>query len=334
MVSQATRASATTAGATGSARRWRSATAIDATAYRLVHGEADGLPSLIVDRYADFLVIQTLSQGMERHLPAIVAVLVDLAGAPGHPRAERPAGARARGPGADIEVLHGEVPDFIEVREGPVPTSRSSARAEDGPLPGPAREPRGDGPYARGRVLDGFTYHGGFALDAARCDSVLAPDVSEDAVAHIRPTPRGTGCRRQGARRERLRRAALLRPVGERFDTIVLDPPAFAKNKARSKRRCGLQGDQPPRAADAEARRILITCRCSYNVHEPLFRGPGAGRGRRARERHDPREADAGPRPPGAAGRAGDVLPEVRDSPEGLDPRHNHVHNHDVAHDQ
>ena len=73
---------------------FRESLAIDATAYRLVHGEADLLPSLIVDRYGDYLVVQALSQGMDRLLPAVVAALDRSAAAARHPGAQRSAGAR------------------------------------------------------------------------------------------------------------------------------------------------------------------------------------------------------------------------------------------------
>src|SRR5438874_2618554 len=97
---------------------YRDSLALDATAYRLVHGEADRLPSLIVDRYGDYLVVQALSQGIDRRLPEITAALVKLA---------RPAGILARndprvrlleGLEQKVEALHGEVPQRLEVREG------------------------------------------------------------------------------------------------------------------------------------------------------------------------------------------------------------------------
>ena len=80
------------------ALRWRETVAAGAEAYRVVHGEGDGLPSLVVDRYGDYLALQTLSQGTERAKPEIVAALVDLLKPAGHRRAQRPAGANARGP--------------------------------------------------------------------------------------------------------------------------------------------------------------------------------------------------------------------------------------------
>jgi 23S rRNA (cytosine1962-C5)-methyltransferase len=94
--------------------------------------------------------------------------------------------------------------------------------------------------YARGRLLDTFSYNGGFALALApQCDEVLAVDISEDAVARIRLNAERNGLSNVQARAmnvfDELRE---LERRGERFDTIVLDPPAFAKNKAAVRRRC------------------------------------------------------------------------------------------------
>src|SRR3954466_8039016 len=96
--------------------RFRETLGIDATAYRLVHGEADRTPSLVVDRYGDYVVLQALSQGVDRLLPEITRVLVDLL---------RPAGILARndprvrlleGLEQRVEVLYGTVPATVEVR--------------------------------------------------------------------------------------------------------------------------------------------------------------------------------------------------------------------------
>ena len=86
----------------------------------VVHGEADGLPSLIVDRYADWLVLQSLSQATDRHLPAIVDALVELLSPKGILARNDPKVRTLEGLEQTVEVLYGEVPEFIEVREGPV----------------------------------------------------------------------------------------------------------------------------------------------------------------------------------------------------------------------
>ena len=214
---------------------FRQTLALDATAYRLVHGEADRLPSLIVDRYGDYLVVQALSQGIDRRVPEIVAALVDLV---------RPAGILARndprvrlleGLEQRVEVLHGTVPERIDVREGAVEYQVDPWRGQKTGLFLDQRENREAAlRYARGRLLDAFSYNGGFALSLApRCESVLAVDISEDAVGRIRDNAARNRLTNVEARAmnvfDELRE---LERVAARFDTIVLDPPAFAKNKA------------------------------------------------------------------------------------------------------
>ena len=214
---------------------YRELLGVDATAYRLVHGEADRLPSLIVDRYGDYLVVQALSQGIDRRLPEITAALVKLA---------RPAGILARndprvrlleGLEQKVEVLHGDVPPRLEVREGGIAYDVDPWKGQKTGLFLDQRENREAAlRYARGRLLDAFSYNGGFALTLARrCESVLAVDISGDAVARIRENAAGNGIANVEAREmnvfDELRE---LERSGARFDTIVLDPPAFAKSKA------------------------------------------------------------------------------------------------------
>src|SRR5688572_25844233 len=100
--------------------RFRESLTLDATAYRLVHGEADLLPSLVVDRYGDYLVVQALSQGMDRLQPTIVRLLVDLVRPLGVVARNDPRVRALEGLEQRIDVLHGTVPDSVVVREGPV----------------------------------------------------------------------------------------------------------------------------------------------------------------------------------------------------------------------
>ena len=104
----------------GAAIDFRRNLGIDATAYRLVHGEADLLPSLIFDRYADVLVVQALSQGMDRHLPELLPTLVDLTGARGVLARNDPRVRGLEGLEQRVEVLHGDVPVRILVHEGSI----------------------------------------------------------------------------------------------------------------------------------------------------------------------------------------------------------------------
>jgi 23S rRNA (cytosine1962-C5)-methyltransferase len=248
---------------------------LNADAYRLVHGEADLLPSLIVDRYANYLVLQALSQGMDRLVPELTPMLVDLV---------RPAGILARndprvrlleGLEQRVEVLHGTVPDQIEVREGNVSYLVDPYRGQKTGLFLDQRENRiAAAKYARGRLLDAFSYNGGFALALApKCEEVIAIDISEDAVARIAANALRNGVRNVHARAmnvfDELRE---LERRGERFDTIVLDPPAFAKNKASiAKALSGYKEINLRALKILSPGGFLITCSCSYNVSEGDF---------------------------------------------------------------
>jgi 23S rRNA (cytosine1962-C5)-methyltransferase len=254
---------------------YRASLSLDATAYRLVHGEADRLPSLIVDRYGDYLVVQALSQGIDRRLPEIVAALADLVRPRGILARNDPRVRLLEGLEQRVEAVYGEVPDRIEVREGAVTYEVDPWRGQKTGLFLDQRENREAAlRYARGRLLDAFSYNGGFALALApRCSAVLAVDISEDAVARIRTNAARNGIGNLEARAmnvfDELRE---LERTGARFDTIVLDPPAFAKNKAAIRKALSGYKEINLRAFKLlEPGGFLITCSCSYNVGEEMF---------------------------------------------------------------
>jgi len=246
-----------------------------ANAYRLVHGEGDALPSLICDRYDRWIVVQLMSAGLERFRHEIVSGLVD---------ALRPSGILARndvplrkkeGLTLESELLHGEVPRTVEVHEHGV---RYLAAPWTGQKTGAFLDQRENrcfiGARARGRALDCFSYHGSFALHLARkADVVFALDSSAAAL-------------------ERARENAALNDIGnlevvetnafdflkererarERFDTIVLDPPAFAKTRASLP--AAIRGYKE---INLRAMRLLttggllFTASCSFHLTKPLF---------------------------------------------------------------
>lgn len=254
---------------------FRESLTLDATAYRLVHGEADRLPSLIVDRYGDYLVVQALSQGIDRRLPEITATLVELVRPKGVLARNDPRVRLLEGLEQRVEVLHGDVPERIEVREGAVTYQVDAWRGQKTGLFLDQRENREAAlRYAHGRMLDAFSYNGGFALALApRCDSVLAVDISEDAVARIRENVTRNGLSNVEARAmnvfDELRE---LERTGARFDTIVLDPPAFAKNKAAVRKALSGYKEINLRALKIlNSGGFLVTCSCSYNVSEAMF---------------------------------------------------------------
>ena len=257
------------------AMRFRESLGLDATAFRLVHGEADLLPSLVVDRYGDCLVVQALSQGMDRLLPAITRFLVDLAAPAGILARNDPKVRTLEGLEQSVDVLHGAIPESLVVREGPVEYEVDLRRGQKTGLFLDQRENReAAARYAHGRLLDCFSYNGGFALRLARtCPEAEAIDISADAVARIRGNAVRNGVPHVEAREanvfDELRR---LERAGARYDTIVLDPPAFAKNKASIPN--ALAGYKE---INLRALRLLspggylITCSCSYNVNEETF---------------------------------------------------------------
>jgi 23S rRNA (cytosine1962-C5)-methyltransferase len=255
--------------------RYRAQLEIDATAYRLVHGEGDLLPSLIVDRYANVLVVQALSQTIDRVLPELVPLLVEITGAAGVLARNDPRVRLLEGLEQRVEVLYGEVPERIVVREGPIEYHVDTRHGQKTGLFLDQRENReAAARYARGRVLDCFSYDGGFALRLARhADRAEAVDSSADAVRRVAENARLNKLENVAPREanvfDELRE---LEKSGTRYDTIVLDPPAFAKNKASIPKALAGYKDINLRALRLlNPGGVLITCSCSYNVDEATF---------------------------------------------------------------
>jgi 23S rRNA (cytosine1962-C5)-methyltransferase len=254
---------------------YRATLDIDGTVARLVHGEADRLPALIVDRYGDYLVLQALNQGMDRR----EAMLARLLAARLQPRGILVrSDARVRqleGLGPRVDVVHGDVPDSVEVLEGVI---RYAVDLRAGQKTGLFLDQRENhaaaARVARGRALDAFTYNGGFALPmASRCTSVLALDSSPAAVAATRGNAARNGVDNVDVREANVFDALRdLQTARERFDTIVLDPPAFAKNKAAVDRAVAGYKDINLRALKLlSPGGHLITCSCSYHVDEAML---------------------------------------------------------------
>jgi len=250
---------------------------IDATACRLVHGEGDGLPSLVVDRYDRWIVAQLLSAGLEtlrRPILDAIALLFQPQGI--LLRHDVPA-RRREGLSTEVEEALGSVPREIEVREGGV---RYLAAPWDGQKTGafldqrPNRLLAGEVTRPGGRALDCFTYHGSFALHLARrAGTVLALDSSAEALERAGANAALNGLTnlefREADAFEALRAMARAR---ERFDTIVLDPPAFAKSRAtvpdaiRGYREINLRAMRCLAPGG-----VLLTASCSFHVRLPEF---------------------------------------------------------------
>ncbi|MBN2369754.1 MAG: class I SAM-dependent rRNA methyltransferase [Vicinamibacteria bacterium] len=254
---------------------WRRIIAAGADAYRIIHGEGDGLPSFIVDRYGDFVVIQTLSQAGERLKARLVeALLTSL-----HPRGviERndPRVRLLEGLDRRVGVLHGTVPEIVEIDESGVLFQADLYHGQKTGLFLDQRENHvSSREYAHGRVLDAFTYNGGFGLHAARSAAeVVAVDVSTTAVARVARNADRNGLNNVVAREANV--FDLLRDFerrGELFDTVFLDPPAFAKSRdAVDKARRGYNEINRRALRLLAPGGCLVTCSCSYHVSETDF---------------------------------------------------------------
>ena len=257
-----------------SAIAFRESMAIDGTAYRLVHGEADLLPSLVVDRYNEYLVVQALSQGMDRLLPVVVRVLSERLKPKGILARNDPRARALDGLPQVIGVLQGEVPDTVVVHECGLEYEVDLRHGQKTGLFLDQRENReAAARYARGRVLDCFSYNGGFAMTLApRATETIAFDISEEAVARVKSNAQRNGVSvdaRVGNVFDELRG---LDRVKERFDTIVLDPPAFAKTKsAVDKAVTGYKEINLRALRLLNPGGFLVTCSCSYNISEGMF---------------------------------------------------------------
>jgi len=254
------------------AAAYREQVAEGANAYRLVAAEGDLLPSLIVDRYARCYVLQTLSQGMEKLKPLVVEILKEFF-APLSIIERNDAAVRAlEGLPEQVGILDGEDVNEVVVEEGGVKLAYDLRRGQKTGGFLDQRENRAAArQYARGRLLDCFTYAGAFAVSlAAQCESVLGAESSAEALKLARRNQELNNLAniewREANCFDFLKAAD---QEGRRFDTVVLDPPAFARQK--SNRESALRGYKE---LNLRALKILnpggylITCSCSFHVSE------------------------------------------------------------------
>ena len=250
---------------------------ISATAWRAVHAEGDGLPSLIVDKYGSWIVAQLLSAGLETARADVLAGIREALTPEGILLRNDAAVRRHEGLPLEVTLAEGQVPDAIEIAEDGV---RYLAAPWSGQKTGAFLDQRENrllvGRHTRpgGRALDLFTYHGSFALHLARnAKEVLAVDQSSEAL-----TRGAENARLNGIGNIEWREANafdLLRELerrGERFDTIVLDPPAFAKNRASVPSAARGYKEINLRALKLlNPGGVLVTCTCSYHMSEETF---------------------------------------------------------------
>lgn len=270
---------------------------------RVVFGEADGLPALVVDKFNDVLVLQTLALGMDRFKPEIIAVLHELF-APKGIYERNDVAVRAK---EGLPLQKGFVgPDFdtrLVVQENgllfsvDVATGQKTGHFLDQRLNHAAMELVSQG----ARVLDCFTHTGGFALHAAHygATEVLGIDISEEAVAQASANARLNGLDAKVRFRAGNAFDHLASPTfgKEGWDVVVLDPPAFAKS--RSALQGALRGYKEINLRAIKGLRpggFLVTCSCSQHMSTELFRNTIAAAARDARR--ELREVFSGGQPP------------------------------------
>jgi len=250
---------------------------IGASAWRVVHAEGDGLPSLVIDKYGPWIVAQLLSAGLETARADVVAGISAALAPDGVLLRNDAAIRRHEGLPAEVVLAFGQVPELVEVVEDGL---KYLAAPWSGQKTGAFLDQRenralvGQHTRAGGRALDLFTYHGSFALHlAGKAKEVLAVDQSTDALARGAANARLNGIAniewREGNAFDLVRELERRR---EQFDTIVVDPPAFAKTKANLERAVAGYKEINLRAMKILAPNgVLFTSSCSYHVSRDLF---------------------------------------------------------------
>lgn len=247
----------------------------DETAYRVVHGEADQLPGLVVDRFGDYLSVQFLHKATEQRKDLIAGLLMEQFKPKAIVNRSDANVRRLEGLEPEKGMLRGELPGPIAYREGHI---TYEVDLMTGQKTGAFLDQRDNhvmsAEWAFGEALDCFSYAGGFALQLAlKAKNVTAVEISESACALITAN----------AKRNKLENVNVvaanafdfLRDTldeGKKFDTIVLDPPSFAKNKGaieaavRGYKEINLRAMQLLNPGG-----ILITASCTHHVDEERF---------------------------------------------------------------
>ena len=246
--------------------------------YRLIHAEADGLPALVVDRFGDVVVVQANAAGIDRLLPELAAALDSVL---------KPSAIVLRNdsPMRALEGLPEEVRLLKGALDGPVRVEENGAVFFADPLGGQKTgwffDQRDNRAFIAGlskgaRVLDLYTYHGGFAVEAAvaGAERVEAVDRSEGALAHATRAAEASGVAgrcvfRKAEVFEELERLGL---AGERYDVVIADPPPFARAKKDVAAASRAYRKLTRMAARVTGKGgLLLVASCSHNIDPGTF---------------------------------------------------------------
>jgi len=242
-------------------------------AYRVVHGEADLLPALVVDRYGDYLMVQTLNQGMDAAKGAIASALDEIF----HPKgivARNDVAVRAKEElPLETTILAGEVPESVTVRMNALTLRADLMHGQKTGIFLDQRDNyRAAARYARGgKALDCFTSTGGFALHlAGKCESVEAADSSGPALVTARANAAANGIGNIDFKEADIFQLLTNYASARRhFSMVVLDPPAFAKSRRNLESATTGYKEINLRALRLlQPGGILVTCSCSHHLGE------------------------------------------------------------------
>jgi len=249
----------------------------DPNSCRLIYSESDFLPGLVVDKFADILVLQSLSLGIERIKDMLCDILMEVVQPAGiWERSDVPV-RRLEGLEQTTGLLRGEVPDEVDMVENGIHFMVDVKHGQKTGFFLDQKQNRAAlAPLCKGaKVLDCFCHNGSFSLHAAKygAKSVLGVDISEEALEVARRNAAINGFTNvafQAANCFDLLREQT--EAGEQYDLVILDPPAFTKNKAavqsaiRGYKEINLRGLKLVRPGG-----FLVTCSCSQHVLPEMF---------------------------------------------------------------
>ena len=248
----------------------------DSDCYRIVFAEADGLPALIADRYGEYIVLELLSLGTDLRKKEIVNAFVSLFSPKGiYLRGDAPVRLK-EGLAQENGVLYGDVPDKIFVTENGL---KMSVDVKNGQKTGYFLDQK-ENRYAvrrycrNARVLDCFCNSGGFSLNAAtQAKEVTALDISAFALQNVEENAALNGFSNiRTVCADAFAQLRAFRAEGRKFDTVILDPPAFCKSAAEVKDAYRGYKDVNISAMKlVEKGGFLVTCSCSHYMTAPLF---------------------------------------------------------------
>ena len=245
--------------------------------YRILFGEADGIPGLIIDKYGDYLSVQILSFGIDLLKPMFIDILVEIFNPKGIYERSDASVRKKEGLELFTGTIYGEVPDEIVIKENHLDMKIDIKTGQKtGTFLDQQENHRKMKDYVENKtVLDCFSHIGGFGLHAASfgASSVACLDISEHAVSQIKHNAELNHLTNVTALKKDVFMALReYQEKNETFDVIVLDPPAFAKKREDTKK-----AYQGYKEINLQALKLinpggtLVTCSCSHFMTPELF---------------------------------------------------------------